>query len=317
MLELEPPRHTRLRGLVLRAFTSRRIKQLAPEITQLCHDFLTATPITPGKLAEPFDLIAQFANKLPVIVIARLLGVPDSMADQLLAWSNAMVAMYQARRDAEIEARAVCAAQDFVAFMRDYIKARRSQPQDDLITHLITAEEDGEKLSIDELITTCILLLNAGHEATVHSLGNGVKVLLESETPRTALTPDTIADTVEEILRFDPPLQLFTRYAYEDVTVFDYEFKRGDQVALMLASANRDPAVWADPDVFNPRRDRKVNTAFGGGIHFCVGAALARLELRLALPILFEHCPALRLAEPPRYANLYHFHGLERLMIAK
>jgi cytochrome P450 len=317
MLELEPPRHTRLRGLVLRAFTSRRIKQLAPEITQLCHDFLTATPITPGKLAEPFDLIAQFANKLPVIVIARLLGVPDSMADQLLAWSNAMVAMYQGRRDAEIEARAVCAAQDFVAFMRDYIKARRSQPQDDLITHLIAAEEDGEKLSIDELITTCILLLNAGHEATVHSLGNGVKVLLESETPRTALTPDTIADTVEEILRFDPPLQLFTRYAYEDVTVFGYEFKRGDQVALMLASANRDPAVWADPDVFNPRRDRKVNTAFGGGIHFCVGAALARLELRLALPILFEHCPALRLAEPPRYANLYHFHGLERLMIAK
>ena len=311
MLELEPPRHTRLRGLVLRAFTSRRIKQLAPEITQLCDDLLTAAP------TEPFDLIAQFGNKLPVIVICRLLGVPDSMADQLLAWSNAMVAMYQARRDAKIEARAVCASQEFVAFMRSHIQARRTQPQDDLITHLIAAEEDGEKLSIDELITTCILLLNAGHEATVHSLGNGVKALLETDTPRAALAPDAIVNTVEEILRFDPPLQLFTRYAYEDVTAFGYSFKRGDQVALMLAAANRDPAVWPDPDRFKPDRDRRVNTAFGGGIHFCVGAALARLELQIALPILFTHCPSLHLVEPPRYANLYHFHGLERLMIGR
>ena len=162
MLELEPPRHTRLRGLVLRAFTSRRIRELSPEITQLCHEFLTAAPIASGKLTEPFDLIAQFGNKLPVIVIARLLGVPDNMAAQLLAWSNAMVAMYQARRDTEIETRAVCAAQDFVAFMRGYITERRKTPTDDLISTLIAAEDGGARLSEDELITTCILLLNAG-----------------------------------------------------------------------------------------------------------------------------------------------------------
>ena len=309
MLELEPPRHTRLRGLVLRAFTSRRIKQLAPEITQLCHKLLDAAP------SEPFDLIAEFGNKLPVVVIARLLGVPDSMAGQLLDWSNAMVAMYQARRDAEIEARAVSATQEFVDFMRGYVEARRARPEDDLITQLIAAEEDGEKLSIDELITTCILLLNAGHEATVHTLGNGVKTLLEYDTSLTALAPDSIADTVEEILRFDPPLQLFTRYAYEDITAFGYDFKRGNQVALMLAAANRDSNAWPDPHRFAPQRQRRTNTAFGGGIHFCVGAALARLELQLALPILFDRFPNLRLAAQPRYASLYHFHGLEQLMV--
>ena len=306
MLELEPPRHTRLRGLVLRAFTSRRIKALAPEIAALSHSLIDDLP------DGPFDLLPSFAQHLPVIIIARLLGVPEHMAPQLLDWSNAMVAVYQARRTKGDEMAAAEAARDFSAFLRSYIDTRRETPADDLITHLIAAEEDGARLSTDELITTCILLLNAGHEATVHTLGNGVKALLEAGLRPKA---DTIDGICEEILRFDPPLHLFTRYAYEELTLHGHRFQRGDQVGLLLGAANRDPAVYDQPHSFQPTRPMPAHTSFGGGIHFCVGAPLARLELQIALPILFDLLPNLRIAEPPRYANLYHFHGLERLIL--
>lgn len=310
MLELEPPRHKRLRGLVLRAFTSRRIAALAPEIEQLCEDLLDKIPAD-----APFDLITSYATPIPVIIIARLLGVPEEMADQLLRWSNDMVAMYQARRDRAVEDKAARASRDFSSFIRSYVTEKRSKPADDLITHLIAAEEDGETLSTDELITTCILLLNAGHEATVHTIGNGVKTLIETRTPSSALAPEAIEGTVEEILRYDPPLHVFTRYCYEEVQMGRYTFQRGDEIALMLAAANRDEGMWEDAQRFNPARVVKTNTSFGGGLHFCVGAPLARLELQIALPKLFARFPSLAITEPPRYANLYHFHGLERLML--
>ena len=307
MLELEPPRHTRLRALVLRAFTSRRIAALRPEIAQLAHDLLDACP------DDAFDLLPTFAEKLPVIVIARLLGVPEAMAPQLLDWSHAMVAMYMARRDRATEDAAARAAAEFADFLRGYVHDRRTAPRDDLITHLIAAEEDGSRLSPDELITTCILLLNAGHEATVHSIGNGVKRLLETGHRATTTNAETMT---EEILRHDPPLHMFTRYAYEEVQIFGHVFRRGDQVGLLLASANRDETVFAAPDRFEPTRTPGPATSFGGGLHFCVGAPLARLEMQVALPILFERLPGLRLAEPPHYADNYHFHGLTRLIVA-
>lgn len=304
MLELEPPRHTRLRGLVLRAFTSRRIKDLSAEITALTHEKIEAFPKN-----TPFDILTAFCQPIPVIVIARLLGVPDDMAPQLLRWSNAMVAMYQASRTRATEDNAAQSASEFSDFLRRYIDTRRNDPRDDLITHLIAAEEEGEKLSTDELITTCILLLNAGHEATVHTLGNGIKTLLETGTQQ-------IDDqAVEEILRYDPPLHMFTRYAYEEVVLHGHTFRRGDQVALLLAAANRDPDQWPDAHRFDPTRPVTQNTSFGGGLHFCVGAPLARLELQIALPILWNRCPKLRIAEPLVYANTFHFHGLERLMV--
>ncbi len=306
MLELEPPRHTRLRSLVLRAFTSRRINALQPEIEALSHQLIDALP------EGPFDLLTHFGQKLPVIIIARLLGVPEAMSDDLLRWSNAMVGMYMAGRDRAREDRAIAATESFVAFMRSYIEARRQDPRDDLITSLIAAEEAGEKLSTDELITTCILLLNAGHEATVHTIGNGVKTLLETGHRATASNAETC---IEEILRFDPALHMFTRWAYEDIEVMGHTFHRGDQVALLLAAANRDPAVWDDPDQFQPNRPVKPNVTFGAGLHFCVGAPLARLELQTALPILFQRLPKLRLTEPPHYGDVYHFHGLTRLMV--
>lgn len=311
MLELEPPRHTRLRGLVLRAFTSRRIAALEPEIRQLSHDLIDALP------GGDFDLIRHFGQRLPVIIIARLLGVPEAMADDLLAWSNAMVGMYQAGRTREMEDRAVAATEAFVTFLRGYVEARRADPRDDLITHLIAAEADGEKLTTDELITTCILLLNAGHEATVHTIGNGVKALLEHATPPAMLAEGRIEGTVEEILRYDPALHLFTRWAYEEVEVMGQTFQRGDQVGLLLAAANRDPGVWDDPARFNPARPVRPNATFGAGLHFCVGAPLARLELQVALPVLFDRLPRLRLAERPVYADVYHFHGLKRLVVAR
>lgn len=307
MLELEPPRHTRLRGLVLRAFTSRRIAALGPEIAALAHELATALP-----QGGAFDLLDAYCRPIPVIVIARLLGVPEAMAPDLLRWSAAMVQMYQAGRTSHQEEEAATAAEDFATFLRGYVAARRSDPRDDLISALIAAEADGAKLSTDELISTCILLLNAGHEATVHSLGNGVKLCLE-----TGARPDPDpTPLVEEILRYDPPLHMFTRYAYEDVTFFGHNFRRGDQVGLLLASANRCGAAYGQADRFKPnRRDGPVNQAFGAGLHFCVGAALARLELQTALPILFERRPKLRLAASPAYADIYHFHGLAALQV--
>jgi cytochrome P450 len=313
MLELEPPRHTRLRGLVLRAFTTRRIAALGPEIAALADSLLDAVP----RDGTPFDLLDAFCRPIPVIVIARLLGVPESMADQLLTWSNAMVKVYQASRTRDDEDAANRAASEFAGFIRAYVARRRGQPRDDLISHLIAAEEDGERLTSDELVTTCILLLNAGHEATVHTLGNGVKALLEHGMGAEVLTPDRIEGTVEEILRYDPPLHLFTRHAYEPVEVFGHRFARGDQVGLLLAAANRDPAFAADPHRFDPSRPVRANASFGAGLHFCVGAPLARLELAQALPVLFRRLPGLGLAETPRYANLYHFHGLERLVVTR
>lgn len=309
MLELEAPRHTRLRKLVLRAFTSRRIAGLGPEVETLAHELINQFP------ADEFDLLPAFATRIPVIIICRLLGVPEEKADDLLKWSNAMVSMYQARRTRDIEDQAAAATEAFIAFMRDYVDQRRDDPRDDLITELIAAEEEGERLSSDELIATCILLLNAGHEATVHALAIATKTLIEQNTSPAFLSSEAIAQTVEETVRFDPPLHMFTRYVYEDTELYGESFKRGDKIGLLLGAANRDPDVWDNPNQFDPSRRIKPNTSFGAGAHFCIGAPLARLELSHALPVLFDRCPNLRLAGRPEYGNVYHFHGLKALMV--
>ena len=303
MLELEPPVHTRLRGLVLRAFTSRTIAALAPDITDLCNQAIDRFP------SAPFDLLTAFAQPVPVRIISRLLGVDETHADDLLKWSNAMVAMYQPQRTPQIEADAMAATKAFSAFIRDYIGHKRKNPANDLISTLIAANEAGDKLTEDELITTCILLLNAGHGATVHTLGNGVKTLLE--IGHKTITPTA----VEEVIRHDPPLHMFTRYVYEDMEFYGHALKRGDQIGCLLAAANRDATAYANPTQFDPTRAGPKNASFGGGIHFCVGAPLARLELQIALETLFARCPNLRLASPPKYADVYHFHGLETLMV--
>lgn len=311
MLELEPPRHTRLRGLVLRAFTQRRIAGMAPEVARLAHDLIDRFP------AGEVELLGAFCQTIPVVVICRLLGVPEGMAPQLLAWSHDMVAMYQAGRTRAVEDRAATAAAEFAAFLRGFVAQRRRQPADDLISELIAAQDEGGRLSEDELIATCILLLNAGHEATVHALGNGVKAILEAGGPGLALAPGRIEATVEEILRLDPPLHLFTRIAYDDVEVMGRVVRRHETVACLLAAAGRDPQVRDDPHRFDPGRPSVPHVAFGAGLHFCLGAPLARLEMAAALPVLFARCPGLRLAAAPVYADTYHFRGLRALRVAR
>ncbi|MFO1143616.1 MAG: cytochrome P450 [Amaricoccus sp.] len=311
MLDREPPAHTRLRGLVLRAFTSRRVALLGPEIAALARTLANALD------PHGCDLISGFAEPLPVIVIARLLGAPEAMAGRFLAWSHAMVAIYQARRDRAVEDAANAAAREFTDYLRGLVDQRRHRPGDDLITALIAAEAEGDRLDTAELIATCVLLLNAGHEATVHAIGNGVAAILAAGLDPSALfaTPTVTAATIEEILRFDPPLHLFTRYALEDGEAFGYRFRRGDTIGCLLAAANRDPARFEAPHRFDPARAPVPHLSFGAGIHFCVGAPLARAELEIALPILFERMPGLAFAAPPAFADRYHFRGLNELRV--
>jgi len=217
----------------------------------------------------------------------------------------------------ETELDANTASEDFMAYLREVIAARRRQPKEDLLTHMLTADPvDGQKLTEDEVVSTAILLLNAGHEATVHTTGNAVKTILESGLdPQTLFaTPEQTEATVEECLRYDAPLHMFTRYALEDVTLDTGEhFRKGETIGLMLGAANRDPKRFAHADTFDPFRTDGQNVSFGAGIHFCIGAPLARIELQTALSTLFKRLPGIRLAGEPRYNNVYHFHGLERL----
>ncbi len=307
LLELEPPVHTRLRGLINRAFLSRQVERLRPKITSLCNQLLDDV-----EQASEFDLLSAYATPIPVIVICDLLGVPVEMKDQLLAWSHDHVAMYMAKRDRVIEDKAVAAVMAFSNFMRGLIRERRKSLGDDLLSELIIAEGDGGKLSEDELVTTAILLLNAGHEATVHSLGNGVKALIEASH-----VGSITLSHVEEVLRFDAPLHMFTRYALEDIEYKGIKLRKGETVGLMLGAANRDPARFAEPDLFDPRRDPNPQLSFGAGIHFCVGAPLARLEMEIALQALFSRMPGLRIVSLPQYRDVYHFHGLENLMVSR
>ena len=315
LLALEPPAHTRLRTLVNRAFVSRNVEQLRPRIERLANEMIDALKPEGGT-----ELIKSFAAPIPAVVIAEMIGLPAEMAPQLVSWSNRMVQMYiyGVTRDAELDANQ--ASIDFIDYLRQVIAERRRSPREDLLTHMLTADPlDGQKLTEDEVISTAILLLNAGHEATVHTTGNAVKTILESGRDPQELfaTPEQTEATVEECLRFDAPLHMFTRYALSDVTLEGGQsFKKGEVIGLMLGAANRDPVRFKDADRFDPFRTDGQNVSFGAGIHFCIGAPLARIELQVALSTLFKRLPSLRLEAEPRYNNVYHFHGLERLDVS-
>lgn len=312
LLSLEPPAHTRLRTLVNRAFVSRNIEQLRPKVEEMARKLVDGFD-----LSQPIDLIEEFATPIPVFIIAEMLGVPQEMAPKLLEWSHSMVAMYMFGRTRKDELHANEAARAFADYILELVAERRKEPRHDLITHMIETEAKGQHLSDEELVSTAILLLNAGHEATVHQTGNAVKAILESGIDPNKLlgTAEQAEATVEECLRFTAPLHMFTRYALEDLEVDGIALKMGDEIGLMLAAANHDPARFEDPDVFNPFRRDNANVSFGAGIHFCIGAPLARLEMQTSLRVLFERLPHLKIAEPPRFRNVYHFHGLDRLMV--
>ncbi len=305
LLELEPPVHTRLRGLINRAFLSRQVERLRPKIVSISNRLIDGF-----EAKGEVELLSAYATPIPVQVICELLGAPTDMADQFLKWSHDHVAMYMAKRDRAIEDRAVKAVLEFSAYMRALIAERRKNPKDDLLSELVKAETEGQKLSENELITTAILILNAGHEATVHSIGNGVKALLER-----GISGPITENLIEEIMRFDAPLHMFTRYALEDMEYAGVGLKKGETVGLLLGAANRDPARFVEPDVFNPMRDPNPHVSFGAGIHFCIGAPLARLEMLIAFEVLFARLPKLKLVDTPHYKDVYHFHGLDELRV--
>ncbi|MCP9230683.1 cytochrome P450 [Mesorhizobium sp. LMG 17147] len=312
MLELEPPVHTRLRTLVNRAFVSRQVERLRPRVEALANELIDR--FEPGEV----DLLPALAAPLPITIIAEMLGVPVDMGPQLLDWSHRMVAMYMHGRTRKTEETANRAAQDFSDFLRGYVAKRRKRPGEDLLSLLIAAQEDGQKLSEDELVSSAILLLNAGHEATVHQTGNAVRsILAQGGDPRRFFTsPEATAATIEECLRFDAPLHMFTRYAYQKVEAGPgIVVQPGETIGLLLGMANHDPVAFTEPFAFRPGRADQKNVSFGAGIHFCIGAPLARLELQVSLKTLFDRLPQLHLAEQPRLRDTYHFHGLETLAV--
>ncbi|GAA1655804.1 cytochrome P450 [Fodinicola feengrottensis] len=282
LLEMEPPDHTRLRRLVSVAFTRRRTEGLRPRIATL------AAALIDGLRDGPVDLMSAFAEELPVQVIGELLGIPATDWPLLRPWSNAIVKMYEPAIIAEQRAAAETAAAEFVGYLRELVATRRVTAGDDLVSALVRVRDtDGDRLTEDELVTTCILLLNAGHEASVNVIGNGMLALLENPAQWHALQadPSLVPAAVEELIRFDSPLQLFERTATAVVSLPSGEIQPGQQVAALLGSANRDPLEFPHPDTLNLRRD-PAHLGFGAGIHFCLGAPLARVELQEAFAAL-------------------------------
>ncbi|MBA9035742.1 cytochrome P450 [Rhizobium leguminosarum] len=310
LLELEPPEHTRLRTLVNRAFVSRHVEKMKPELAELANRLIDG-------FAEKceVELLSAFADIIPVTMIARMIGIPEEMGPQLLTWSHAYVRMYMFGRTREQEEEAERAAKEFSGYVKTVITERRAEPRDDLLTHMIHTEHKGQYLTDEELVSTTIVLLNAGHEATVHQIGNSVRTILDSGCDPAELFRDeaTTERTVEETLRICAPVHIFQRWALEPAEIDGVSFKRGDKVSLILAAANLDPTKFTDPLTFRPNRNEAANLSFGAGIHFCIGAPLARLELNVVLPILFERLAGLRLAKTPVVKDVYHFHGLDRL----
>ncbi len=307
LLMLEPPDHRRLRQLVFRAFTPKRIEALRPETTRLAKRLISQVDSD-----GTFDLLSDFAQPFSVGVIAGLLGVPPEAEAQFLDWSHRIVKMYELDTTEDQAAAAVRASEEFDRWCRDLIVAKRAAPQDDLVTALCVPDAGSSALSDDEIVSTIVLLLNAGHEATVNALGNGLVAMLSTDRAWAAIRDGMVEPdvAVEEMIRFDPPLQLFERWVLADDVVYGgRSFARGEKIALLFGSANRDPRHFPSPDDFNVSRGDSSHITFGGGIHSCIGAPLARMELSVAIRGLAEAMPRLRLAATPVRDAAFVIHG--------
>ncbi len=309
ILDSEPPKHTRLRRLVAGAFGRGHVQRLGPRIEELARGLLDAAD--PGA-GGSVDLIGQYAEPLPVLVIAELLGWPEVDRELLRPWSQAIVRMYEMDRTSEHERAAQVACREFAAYVEELAAHRVAHPGDDLLTDLVQIRDGSDRLSPHELVATAVLLLNAGHEASVNGFGNGLHSMLAAgvdprSVPRAALA--------EEFLRHDSPLQLFERTATAATTIGGVELQPGDKVAAMLGAANRDPAVFSRPDTFDPTRDPNPHIAFGAGIHFCIGAPLARLELTISLDTLLDRWTGLDLVATERRPT-FVLRGFESLVVS-
>src|SRR5260221_5524887 len=314
MLLRDAPTDTRLRALVHKAFTPRMIERLRLHIEEITTDLLNAAQ-DKGQM----DVIADLALPLPVTVIAELVGIPPEDRTVFRRWSNDLAFTLELTDDPAVYDQGAVATVEFTAYIKGLIAERRAHPQEDLLSALVAAEEGGDKLNEAELIATVSLLLVAGHETTVNLIGNGVLALLHHPDQFTTLkaAPSLARNAVEEMLRYDSPVQLTSRAVLEDMPLGDYVVKRGQQVATLLGAANRDPNQFADPNTFDITRvgaDKHIG--FGNGIHFCLGAPLARLEGTIAISMLVQRFPDLELAvDTPKYRPTYVLRGLESLPV--
>ena len=300
MMENEPPAHTRLRQLVAGAFARGHVERMRPRIAAIADELLDAL-LDRASTGDGVDVLAGYGEPLPVAVIAELLGVPFADRGQLRDWSQAIVRMYEYDRTSDVEQAAVRASTEFAAYVRDLVAERRSRLGGDLLSDLVAARDGDGRLSDDELVATVVLLLNAGHEASVNAFGNGFVALLShpEQLRRVVDGQVSAAAAVAELLRFDAPLQLFERTVMRDVEVAGVHVPAGTKVAALLGAASRDPAVFAEPDRLDVGRDAASHLSFGLGLHFCLGAPLARVELAITYERLLARLPAPALAAQP------------------
>jgi cytochrome P450 len=315
LLFIEPPEHTRIRKLVAAAFTPRAVEAMREPAEQLASELLDDC-LGRGR----FDLLYDFAQPYSITLICRLLGVPTDRHRDLLDWSHRHVKMYEFDTTDEQAESATRAAAEFRDYVLGLIEERRSSLRDDMVSALVAARVDGGQLSDDEIVSTVVVLLNAGHEATVNTLGNGVRALLRhrDQWERLVAGEVTAASAVEELIRWDPPLQLFERWVLEDgVEVGGTPIPRGEVISMLFGSANRDPRVFADPDRLDVARENATeHIGFGGGIHVCIGAPLARIELEASLRTLVERAPGLALIEEPARVPAFVIRGFEAVEVA-
>jgi cytochrome P450 len=311
MMENEPPNHTRLRRQVSTAFARGHIERMRPRVTALATGLLSELP------GGAFDVLGQYAEPLPVLVIAELLGAPSCDAEQLRAWSQAVVRMYEPVVETVVEQAALNASSEFAEYLRALIAVRRDRLTDDLLSDLLRGQSGAGGLTDDEVLASAILLLNAGHEASVNVFGNGLAALLAAPGQWARVTSGEVRAevAVEELLRFDSALQLFERTATSDVDVAGERVSAGEKVAVLLGSANRDEAVFADPDVLDVARDPNPHLAFGAGVHFCLGAPLARMEIAESLRLLSTACPELSVAGTPERRPTFVLRGYRHLPV--
>jgi pimeloyl-[acyl-carrier protein] synthase len=317
MLDRDPPDHTRLRGLVSKAFTPRVVEGLRPHIQEIVDDLLDRV-----EGAGAMDLIEDFAYPLPVIVICEMLGVPVADRERFKGWGLDIARGLDAiwlPAESEVGRQSMASRHALTGYFRELIAERRAAPRADLLSALIAAEETGDRLSEEELLATCILLLVAGHETTVNLIGNGTLALLRhpAEMRRLREDPGLVAGAVEELLRYDGPVQRTARIPSEDVVVGGRAIGKGELVMPFIGAADRDPAQFREPDRLDITRADNRHIAFGWGIHFCLGAPLARLEGQIAFQTLFRRLPKLALAtDRPQYRQSLTLRGLSALPVS-
>ncbi|MGW7422925.1 cytochrome P450 [Streptomyces sp. NPDC054813] len=313
MLDLEPPDHTRIRRLVSKAFTPRTVERLKPYVAKLAGELVDDLVHRGGG-----DLLADVAEPLPVAVIAEMLGIPDADRAPLRPWSADICGMYELNPSQDTAAKAVRASVEFSDYLRGLIAERRTEPGEDLISGLIAAHDEGDRLTEQEMISTAVLLLNAGHEATVNATVNGWYALFRNPAELAALRADhsLVPTAVEELMRYDTPLQLFERWVLDEVEIDGTTIPRGAEIAMLFGSANHDPDVFDHPGELDLTRRDNPHISFSAGIHYCIGAPLARIELAASMTALLEKAPTLSLAAESHRKPNFVIRGLEGLSVS-